>query len=44
MTGDKFRARSEEYIKAAHSVADPVCKLALMDICQTPSGTAPFAS
>ena len=34
MTGDKFRARAEEYIKAAHSVPDPVCKLALMDIAQ----------
>jgi len=31
MTGDKFRARADEYIKAAHSAADPVRKLALME-------------
>jgi hypothetical protein len=34
MTGDKFRARADEYIKAAHSAADPVRKLTLMDIGQ----------
>jgi len=34
MTGDKFRARADEYIKVAHSIADPVRKLALMDIAQ----------
>jgi len=34
MTGDKFRARADESIKAAHAVADPVRKLALMDVAQ----------
>jgi hypothetical protein len=32
MTGDKFRARGDQYIKTANSVADPVRKFALMDI------------
>ena len=32
MTGDKFRARGNEYIKAANSVVDPVRKIALMDV------------
>jgi hypothetical protein len=34
MTGDKFRARANEYIKAAHAVTDPVHELALMDVAQ----------
>src|SRR5258708_37716959 len=40
MTGDKFRARADEYIKAAHSIADPVRKLAVMDIAQRWLGLA----
>jgi hypothetical protein len=34
MTSDKFRVRADESIKAAHAVADPVRKLALMDVAQ----------
>jgi hypothetical protein len=34
MTGDKFRARADAYIKATHAVTDPVHKLALMDVAQ----------
>jgi hypothetical protein len=34
MTGDKFRARANEYIKAAHAVTDPVHELALMNVAQ----------
>jgi hypothetical protein len=34
MTGDKFRARANRYIKAARAVTDPVHKLALMDVAQ----------
>jgi hypothetical protein len=34
MTGDKFRSRAYEYIKAAHAVTDPVRRLALMDLYQ----------
>jgi len=32
MTGDKFRARADEFIKVAHSVDDPVRKLAHMEL------------
>ena len=34
MTSDRFRARADESIKAAHAVADPVRKVALMDVAQ----------
>jgi hypothetical protein len=34
MTGDKFRARADGYIKAARAVTDPVHKLALVDVAQ----------
>ena len=34
MTGDKFRARADRYIKAARAVTDPVHKLALVDVAQ----------
>ena len=34
MTGDRFRARADECINAAHAVTDPVRKLALMDVAQ----------
>jgi len=34
MTGDKFRARADASIKAAHAVADPVRKLAPMDVAE----------
>jgi hypothetical protein len=34
MTGDKFRARADRYIKAARAVTDPVHKLALADVAQ----------
>jgi transcription elongation factor Elf1 len=34
MTGDKFRARADRYIKAARVATDPVHKLALVDIAQ----------
>ncbi len=34
MTGDKFRARADKYIKAACAVTDPVHKLALVDVAQ----------
>ena len=32
MTGDKFRARADKYVKAARTVTDPVHKLALVDV------------
>src|SRR2546427_12307875 len=34
MTGDKFRARADRYIKAARAVTAPVHKLALVDVAQ----------
>jgi hypothetical protein len=34
MTGDRFRARADKYIKAARTVTDPVDKLALVDVAQ----------